>query len=129
MANHHVPKDAYEYNIFATRAVRITRELTKMARIACRRGYGTTQLIFSDWSFVSRTDSGLMREVEVLLRAGHKPLGFIAPERDRKRTPFVEAWDTGDSAALAELRNLAHSTYWHLLPVRNAQTDSAIQEQ
>jgi hypothetical protein len=121
-------EDDNECNIFAIKAEGIVRELTKISRVALLRGYGTTQLIFSDCSFVSRTDSGLMSEVEALLRAGHKPLGFIAPDRYRKRTPFIEAWERGDNAALAELRSLAHLLFWHLLPERNAQLGSAIQQ-
>lgn len=121
MANSDMQEDNYEYNIFAIRAEAVVQELTKVARTASRRGYGTTQLIFSDWSFVSLTDSGVISEVEALLRTGHKPLGFIAPDRDRKRNPFIESWEMGDKAALAELRNLAHSIYWHLLPAHNAQ--------
>jgi hypothetical protein len=128
MANRNMQEGDNEC-IFATNADSIVRELTKMARILFRRGYGTTQLIFSDWSFVSRTDSGLISEVEALLRAGYKPLGFIAPDRDRKRNPFVEPWDMFDNVALSELRDLAHSTYWHLLPARNEQPNSAIQQE
>jgi hypothetical protein len=92
-----------------------------VARRVSRLGYGTTQLIFSDWSFVSLTDSGLIGEVEELLRAGHKPLGFVAPDRDRKRNAFVESWEPGDKAVLAELWSLAQSMFWHLLPGRNAK--------
>jgi hypothetical protein len=110
------------------RAESIVRELIKMARTASRRGYGTTQLIFSDWSFVSLTDSGVIGEVEELLRNGHKPLGFIAPDRNRERAPFVEQWEMGNGAAIAELRYLAHSIYWHLLLARNPQPDATIQE-
>jgi hypothetical protein len=126
MANHDVQEDDYECNISAIRPEDILRELTNVARTAFRRGYGTIQLIFSDWSFVSGTDSGVIRELEALLRAGHKPLGFIAPDRARNRNPFVEAWEMGDNAALAELRYLAHSIYWHLLPARNAQLNAAV---
>jgi hypothetical protein len=119
-------EDEFECNIFAIKAEGIFRELTKMARMLFRRGYGTTQLIFSDWSFVSRTESGVISRVEALLRVGHKPLGFIAPDNDRERNPFVEPWELGDKAALAELRYLAHSIYWHLLPARNAQPHVAV---
>jgi hypothetical protein len=127
MANHDMQENECELNIFAIRAEGIVRELIKMARTAFRRGYGTMQLIFSDWSFVSLTDFGLIGEVEELLRAGHKPLGFIAPDRDGKRNPFIEPWERGDKATLAELRNLAHSIYWHLLPARNAQPNIAVE--
>lgn len=128
MNNYEIQKDD-ECNLFAIKAEGFVRELIKVARNVSRRGYGTTQLIFSDWSFVSLTDSGLIGEVEELLRAGHKPLGFVAPDRDRKRTPFVESWEPSDEATLAELRYLAHSIYWHLLPARNAQPDTTAQEQ
>jgi hypothetical protein len=111
----------YERNVFEVRAQAILRELTKMARMLSRRGYGTVELIFSDGSFVSRTDSGLISAVEALLRSRHKPLGFIAPDRERRRSPFVEPWELGDNAALAELRSLAQLLFWHLLPERNAQ--------
>ncbi len=126
MNNCEIQADEFECNIFATKAGGIVRELIKMARKVSQRGYGTTQLIFSDWSFVSRTESGAISRVEALLRAGHKPLGFIAPDRDRKRNPLVESWDIGDKAALVELRHLAHSVYWHLLPERNAQLHIAV---
>jgi hypothetical protein len=42
------------------------------------------------------------------LRAGHKPVGFIAPDRDRERDPVIESWEMGDNAALAEL------AIWHI---------------
>jgi hypothetical protein len=127
MANHDMQEDNYECNIFAMKAEAIGREPPKKARILSRRGYGTTQVIFSDCYFVSLTDSGVISEVEALLRASHKPLGFIAPDRDRKRNPFVKSWDTGDKAALAELGGVAHSIYWHLLPTRNAQPNIAVE--
>jgi hypothetical protein len=73
MANHHIKEDAYECNLFAIKAEGVVRELIKAARKVSQRGYGTTQLIFSDWSFVSITDSGLIGEVEALLRAGQQP--------------------------------------------------------
>lgn len=126
MANHDMQEDECECNIFAIKAEGIFQELTKMARIVSRRGYGTTQLIFSDWSFVSLTDFGLIGEVEALLRAGHKPMGFIAPDRGRKCNPFVEPWEIGDNAALAQLMSLAQSIYWHILPERNAQLNAAV---
>lgn len=125
MANN-IQEGNHECNLFAIKAEGFVRELIKVARNASRRGYGTTQLIFSDWSFVSLTDSGLIGEMEELLRAGHKPLGFVAPDRTRKRTPFVESWEPSDEAALVELRYLSHSIYWHLLPARNAQPHVAI---
>lgn len=125
MNNYEIQTDD-ECNLFAIKAEGFVRELIKVARNVLRRGYGTTQLIFSNWSFVSLTDSGLIGEVEELLRAGHKPLGFVAPDRARKRTPFVESWEPSDDAALVELRYLSHSIYWHLLPARNAQPHVAI---
>lgn len=127
MANHDMQEDDFECNIFPMKAEGIVRELIKIARILSRRGYGITQLIFSDGYFVSLTDPGVINEVEVLLRAGHKPQGFVAPDRDRKRNPFVEPWEMGDKAALAELLRLAHSTYWHLLPARNPQPNIAVE--
>jgi hypothetical protein len=128
MADHHMQEHNYECNLFAMKADGILRELIKVARNVSRRGYGTAQLIFSDWSFVSLTDSGLLGEVEALFRAGEKPLGFVAPDRDRKRNPFVEPWELGDRAALAELRYLAHSIYGHLLPAREAQSGTTAHE-
>jgi hypothetical protein len=127
MANHDMQEDL-ECNIFAIRPEDIVREQTHVARTASRRGYGTTHLILSDWSFVSLTDPGVISELEALLRAGHKPLGFIAPDRGRKRNPFIEPWERGDNAALAELRSLAHSLFWHLLPARNAQPNVAVRD-
>jgi hypothetical protein len=76
-------------------------------------------MIFSDGSIVTLADSD--RRVVSLLRDGHQPLGFIAPDRGRKRNPFIEAWERGDNVALGELRSLAHSMFWHLLPERNEQ--------
>jgi hypothetical protein len=128
MANPDMQEDEFECDIFAMKAEAIVRELLKNARILSRQGYGITQLILSDWSFVSLTDPGVISELEALLRAGHKPLGFIAPDRDGKRNPFMEPWEMGDKAALAELRNLAHSIYWHLLPERNARQNIAPDE-
>jgi hypothetical protein len=118
-------EDDYELNSFALRAEGIVRELTKMARMLFRRGYGTTTLLFSDGSYVNLTDS--VGRVEALLRAHHEPLGFIAADRDRKRNPFIESWKMGNNTALAELRNVAHSIYWHLLPARNAEPNIAVQ--
>jgi hypothetical protein len=98
------------------------RELIKVARNVSRGGYGTTQLIFSDCSSVSLTDSGLIGEIEALLRAGHKPLGFVAPDRDHKQNPFVESWEMGDSPAqyragqdyvLSALPSLLEATAFH----------------
>ena len=128
MNNYEIQTDD-DCNLFAIKADGIVRGLIKVARNGSRRGYGTTQLIFSDWSFVSLTDSGLIGEIEALLRAGHKPLGFIAPDRSRERNPFIETWEMGDNAARTELRHLAHSIYRHLLPERNAQPDNNAQEQ
>jgi len=101
------------------------RELIKKARRLSRLGYGTTHLIFSDCYFVSLTDAGVIGEVEELLRTGHQPLGFIAADRYRKSNPFIEAWEGGDDAALAELGSLAHSIFWHVLPERNASPGNA----
>jgi hypothetical protein len=125
MNNYEIQTDD-ECNIFAIKAENIVRELIKVARNVSWREYGTLQLIFSDWSFVSLTDSGVISEVEALLRAGYKPLGFIAPDRDRKRNPFIESWEMGDNPALAELRSVAHSIYWHLLPARNGQPSTGV---
>jgi len=124
MINPDEQEDYCELDNFEIRAKNVVRELIKMARMLSRRGYGTTQLVFSDssgHSFVTLTCGGAINEVSALLGAGHAPLGFIAPDRDRKRNPFIELWERGDNAALAELRSVAHSTYWHLLPERNAQ--------
>jgi hypothetical protein len=114
-------EDEYECDIFAIRAEGIVRELIKTAHRLLRRGYGTTNLVFSDCSFVSLTDSGVVGEVEALLRAGHKPLGFIAPDRYSNCSPFAESWERGDKAALAELRRLAHWLYGHRLKAGQTQ--------
>jgi hypothetical protein len=69
-------EEDYECKRFvADRAERIVQELTKTARALFHRGYGTTNLIFSDCSFVSLTDSGVISEVAALLRASSQPLG------------------------------------------------------
>jgi hypothetical protein len=112
-------EEDYDYDIFPQRAEKIVEELRRTARRLSQCGYGTTSLIFSDLSFVSLSNS--ISEVADLLRAGHHPLGCIAPDRERKRNPFIEAWGTDDEATLAELRSLAHSIYWHLLPERVTQ--------
>ena len=114
-----------DQKLISQRAKDIVRELIKTARRSSRLRYGTTHLIFSDCYFVSLTDAGVLGEVEELLRTGRQPLGFIAADRDRKRNPFIEAWERGDDAALAELGSLAHSIFWHLLPERNAQPVNA----
>jgi len=119
MANDEI--NDYECNIFATKTEDIVRELVRVSRNVSRRHYGTTHLIFSDGYVVSLTDSGVVADVEEHLRAGRKPLGFIAPDRERKRNPIVETWETRDKAADAELRHLARWMFWHLLPERNEQ--------
>ena len=128
MANHDIQEDDCKLDSLELRAEGIVRDLANAARTAARRGYGTTQLIFSDCSFVSRTESEKISRVESLLRARHKPLGCIAPDRERKRNPFIEVWEMDDKSAGAELRSLAHSIYWHLLPAQRqlpAQARSA----
>jgi hypothetical protein len=121
MANHDIQEDDCKLDSLELRAEGIVRDLANAARTAARRGYGTTQLIFSDCSFVSRTESEKISRVESLLRARHKPLGCIAPDRERKRNPFIEVWEMDDKSAVAELRAVAHQAFWHLLPERNAQ--------
>lgn len=115
-------EDGYECkNIIPSRAERIVQEITKTARMLSRRGYGTTNLIFSDCSFVSLTYGGAISEVAVLVGGGSQPLGFIAPHRDRQRSPFAEPWETGDATALAELRCLADWVYGHRTGARETQ--------
>jgi len=108
-------------SIVVDRAERIVQELAKTARMLSRRGYGTTNLIFSDCSFVSLTYGGAISEVAALVRGGSQPLGFIAPHRDRQRSPFAESWDSGDNTALAELRRIANWVYGHRFNARETQ--------
>jgi len=98
-----------------TEAECIVYRLRKKTRHLFYRGYGTAQLVFSDLSYVSTTDWAPEppMEVEALLQAGERPLGFIAPLRDRRGEPFVEPWQSGDEKACAELRALARSRYYH----------------
>jgi|KBSMisStandDraft_5_1062788.scaffolds.fasta_scaffold1666326_2 hypothetical protein len=110
-----------EYDIFPDRAGLIVQELIKTARMLRCRGYGTANLIFSDLSFVSLTDSGVISEVAALLRAGVQPLGYIAPHRKLRHAPFAESWKAGDETVLAELRRLAESSYGHRTNARETQ--------
>ena len=93
----------------------IIQRLNEMARFLYCRGYGIPALIFSDLSYVSTTDwaPDPLTEVETLLQQGERPLGFIAPLRDRRGEPFVEPWLSGDERACAELRASAHLRYQH----------------
>lgn len=117
-------EEDYECKRFvADRAERIVQELTKTARALFHRGYGTTNLIFSDCSFVSLTDSGVISEVAALLRASSQPLGCIAPHRDRKRSPFAESWERGEKTALAELHRLANWVYGHRTKARETRNE------
>lgn len=105
-------------NIIPGRAERIVQELAKTARMLSRRGYGTTNLIFSDCSFVNLTYGGAISEVAALFQAGSQPLGFIAPHRELNHSPFAESWWSGDKAALAELRRIADWLYGHRIKAR-----------
>ncbi len=98
-----------------TEAECIIQRLNRMTRHLIRRGYGIAQLLFSDLSFVSVTDwaPDPIKEVETLLQAGERPLGFIASLRDRRGEPFVEPWQSGDEKACAKLRASAHLLYHH----------------
>src|ERR1035438_1860210 len=93
MANH----DMQGGNHVNVRAEAIMRELLEMTRTLSRQNYGRTNLIFSDDSAVTMADSA-MRVVD-LLRDGHKPLGFVAPDHECKRDPFIQAWEIGDHDA------------------------------
>jgi hypothetical protein len=102
-----------DYDIVPDIAEGIVQELINTARMLLRRGYGTTNLIFSDWSFVSLTYGGAISEVAALLGAGCQPLGCIAPHRKLNHNPFAEPWERGDKAALVELRYIADRLYGH----------------
>jgi hypothetical protein len=120
MANHEKQQDNYECNNFATQAEVIMRELLEMTRRLSRQGYGRTNLIFSDDSAVTVADS-VMRVGE-LLRDGHRPLGFVAPDRERNRDLFIEAWEIGDHAAHSELVYRTRWLFVRLLLACNAQS-------
>ena len=98
-----------------TEAERIIQRLKWMTRFLWSRGYETVRLVFSDDSFVCAADREprAFEEVERLLRAGERPLGFIARLSERRGQPFVEPWVSGDEAVLAKLNDTARFWYHH----------------
>jgi hypothetical protein len=84
-------------------------------------------LIFTDDSAVTVADS-IARVVD-LLRDRHRPLGFIAPVRDSKRDPFIQAWEMGDHDAHSELVYRTRWLFVRLLLPRTAQRELAAQAQ
>jgi hypothetical protein len=127
MTNHDMQEDDYEGDILTTHAEAIMRELIEMTRRLSRRGYGRTELIFSDDSAVTVADS-VMRVVD-LLRDRHRPLGFIAPDRESKRDPFIQAWEIGDHDAHSELVYRTRWLFVRLLLARTAQRELPAQAQ
>jgi hypothetical protein len=93
----------------------IIQRLNRMTRYLSHRGYGIAQLVFSDSSYVSSTEwePEPLTRIGTLLQQGERPLGFIAPLRDRRGEPWVEPWQSGDEKTCAELRSLAHLRYHH----------------
>jgi len=98
-----------------TEAEYIVYRLTKKTQHLWSRGYETVRLVFSDDSFVRAGDwePSALEEVETLLRAGERPVGFIARLSERRGQPFVEPWVSGDEAVLAKLIDTARFWYHH----------------
>ena len=98
-----------------TEAERVIQKLKWMTRHLWSRGYETVRLVFSDDSFVRAADwdPSALEEVETLLRAGERPLGFIARLSEHRGQPFVKPWVSGDEAALVRLNDTARSWYHH----------------
>jgi hypothetical protein len=98
-----------------TKAERIIQRLKWMTRYLWSRGYETVRLLFSDDTFVCATDwePTAAEEVARLLRAGERPLGFIARLSERRGQPFVEPWLRGDDAVVAKLNDTARFWYHH----------------
>lgn len=71
--------------------------------------------MFSEGSFVYPVDFDPepIEQVDTLLLAGERPMGIVAPLRERKGEPYIEPWQSGDEKALAELRASAHLRYHH----------------
>jgi hypothetical protein len=62
--------------------------------------------------------------VAALLRTGARPLGFIAPLRDRFGLPLTQTWNSGDEQAEASLRASAHLRYGHRMGAADARVSS-----
>ncbi len=98
-----------------TEAECIVYRLTRKTRHLWPRGYETVRLLFSDDSFVRAADREptAREQVEILLQAGERPVGFIARLSECRGQPFVEPWKSGDQAAVAKLNDMAHFWYHH----------------
>ena len=96
----------------------IVNRLTRTARRLTALGYGTTQLVFSDYSFVSLScyEPSAYEEIGSLLMRGEWPLGFLAPLRNCFALPLVSPWTPGDEQAEATLRSLAQQLFAHRVP-------------
>ncbi len=115
MANHHIQGGDH----MKVRAEAIMRELLGMTRTLSRQGYGRTNLLFSDGSALTVADSA-MRVVD-LLKDGHKPLAWSPRDRERKRDPFIQAWEIDDHTAHSELVYRTRWLFVRLLLARTAQ--------
>jgi len=104
-----------ERNCDWTEAQPIVNRLRRTARLLDCRGYGNAVLVFSEGSFVYPVyfDSEPIEQVDTLLLAGERPMGIVAPLRDRKGEPYIEPWQSGDEAALAKLNDKARFWYHH----------------
>jgi hypothetical protein len=98
-----------------TEAERVIQKLKWMTRHLWSRGYETVRLLLSGDSFVCAGDRNpsALEQVERLLQAGERPLGFVARLSERRGQPFVEPWVSGDEAALAKLNDTARFWYHH----------------
>jgi hypothetical protein len=98
-----------------TEAEYIVYRLTKKTRHLWARGYESVRLLISDDSFVRAGDwePSALEQLEKLLRAGQRPLGFVARLSERRGQPFVEPWVSADEAALAKLKDAAQFWYHH----------------
>jgi hypothetical protein len=104
----------HERNCDWTEAQPIVNRLRRTARLLDCRGYGNAVLLFSDGTFVHPVDFDPepIEQVDTLLLAGERPMGILAPLRDRKGEPYIEPWQSDDDAVWAQLHSWAQF-HWH----------------
>jgi hypothetical protein len=103
-----------ERNCDWTEAQPIVNRLRRTARLLDCRGYGNAVLLFSDGTFVHPVDFDPepIEQVDTLLLAGERPMGILAPLRDRKGEPYIEPWQSDDNEVWAQLHSWAQF-HWH----------------